>query len=197
MKSVLIAIQPYWVFLIIAKTMGWEIDQEKTVEVRKNFPKDLDWNKKSIIYCSKNKQSFNRIPKKYQPLMERFLGKAIGYFICDRINFIGWASNPTRLDWKNAYNKESCLTNNELYAYTKGGLFYEWHISNLVIYDKPKELSEFYAEGECDTKNCEKCIWFSYDRFQGEESCELSNRYKPITRPPQSWCYVEELGVQE
>ena len=41
MKSVLIAIQPYWVFLIIATKMGWEIDQEKTVEVRKSFPKDL------------------------------------------------------------------------------------------------------------------------------------------------------------
>lgn len=36
-KSVLISIQPYWVFLIIAKTMGWNIDKEKTAEVRKNF----------------------------------------------------------------------------------------------------------------------------------------------------------------
>ncbi len=46
MKSVLISIQPYWVFLIIARLMGWNIPQEKTVEVRKDYPKDgiLDCN---------------------------------------------------------------------------------------------------------------------------------------------------------
>ncbi len=38
MKSVLISIQPYWVFLIIARLMGWNIPQEKTVEVRKDYP---------------------------------------------------------------------------------------------------------------------------------------------------------------
>ena len=48
-KSVLISIQPYYVFLIIAKTMGWDIPQEKTIEVRKTVPKDKDWNKKVII----------------------------------------------------------------------------------------------------------------------------------------------------
>ncbi len=31
MKVVLISIQPYYVFLIIARAMGWKIDQEKTV----------------------------------------------------------------------------------------------------------------------------------------------------------------------
>ena len=41
MKAVLMSIQPYWVFLIIARIMGWKIDKEKTIEVRKNFPKDL------------------------------------------------------------------------------------------------------------------------------------------------------------
>lgn len=40
MKEVLISIKPYWVFLIIAKTMGWNIDKEKTVEFRKTCPKD-------------------------------------------------------------------------------------------------------------------------------------------------------------
>lgn len=29
MKGVLISIQPYYVFLIIAKAMGWEIDDEQ------------------------------------------------------------------------------------------------------------------------------------------------------------------------
>lgn len=191
MKSVLIAIQPYWVFLIIAKTMGWDIDQEKTVEVRKNFPKDLDWNKKSIIYCSKNKQSFNRIPKKYQPLMEKFLGKVIGEFVCDRINKIGWISYPTNSNWIDCKYEETCLTSRETYEYTKGDLFYEWHITDLVIYDEPKELEEFYTLKKCNSF-----------RISGYEStaCIYDGDCKVpvyLERPPQSWCYVEESEEKE
>ena len=62
MKSVLISIQPYWVFLIIAQTMGWNISEEKTVEVRKTFPKGEIWDKVAKIYCSKDKKSFAQIP---------------------------------------------------------------------------------------------------------------------------------------
>ena len=54
--------------------------------------------------------------------------------------------------------------------YGKGKPLYAWHISDLVIYDKPKELSEF--EGLRKTK-------FGYEPIE-------------IKRPPQSWCYVEE-----
>ena len=71
-KSVLISIQPYRAFLIIARIMGWNIPQDKTVEVRKDFPKDSAWNKRVHIYCSKNRKSFNRIPKQYRHLMEKF-----------------------------------------------------------------------------------------------------------------------------
>lgn len=91
MKSVLISIQPYWVFLIIAKTMGWNVNQEKTVEIRKSHPKDENWNKVAKMYCSKDKKSFDRIPKEYRPLMERFLGKVIGEFVCDCIEEIGYS----------------------------------------------------------------------------------------------------------
>lgn len=186
MKSVLISIQPYWVFLIIAKIMGWEINQEKTVEVRKTCPKDLDWNKKAIIYCSKNKQSFNLIPKKYQPLMEKFLGKVTGHFVCNRIDYIGWISTPAKLDWKNYYDEKSCLTSSQLYDYSDGGCYYEWHISDLVIYDKPKELREFYTLCEKIPSEiaCRGCI------NNQNEFCQI--KHKPLTRPPQSWCYVEE-----
>ena len=88
MKSVMISIKPYWVFLIIAKTMGWNISKEKTIEVRKNCPQDDEWNKAVKIYCTKDKKSFNFIPKEYQPFMEKFLGKVIGEFVCDRIDTI-------------------------------------------------------------------------------------------------------------
>ncbi len=230
MKSILIAIQPYWVFLIIAKIMGWEIDQEKTVEVRKTFPKDLNWNKKSIIYCSENKQSFNRIPKKYQPLMVKFLGKVIGEFVCDKIDDFYCASIPYRKEnnlgyghfidngvykvdgWhegvvfersgpridtmlKNTDLENMCLSAQEIFDYIGiGKHLYGWHITDLVIYDKPKELGEFYRE--CEEYKCDNCPFLYVENTPNcyETWCEVGEKI-PITRPPQSWCYVEEMGV--
>lgn len=197
MKSVLIAIQPYWAFLIIAKKMGWEIDQEKTVEVRKSFPKDLDWNKKSIIYCGKNKQSFNRIPKKYQPLMEKFLGKVIGEFVCDKIHDIALKREfETGYEyWECGYfAEEDCLSMEEFEGYLKKGFGYGWHITDLVIYETPKELSEFYRE--CEEYRCDNCPYLYVENTPNcyETYCEVYGKI-PIKRPPQSWCYVEEMGV--
>ena len=37
------------------------LQKEKTIEVRKDYPKASDWNKVTPIYCSKNRKSFNRI----------------------------------------------------------------------------------------------------------------------------------------
>ena len=202
MKSVLIPIQPYWVFLIIAKKMGWDIDHEKTVEVRKNFPKDLSWDKKSIIYCSKNKRSFNRIPKKYQPLMEKFLGKVIGEFVCDDIDTIAVFNDLLYCVKNSQANKlqQMCLTVDKIKTYLGNkNIGYNWHISDLKIYDKPRELSEFYVEGDCDCMNCKNCYWFdSGNGYNVEDDCnlaykgiELHKSFKPLKRAPQSWCYVE------
>nr|DAJ47306.1 MAG TPA: protein of unknown function (DUF365) [Caudoviricetes sp.] len=54
-----------------------------------------------------------------------------------------------------------------LKKYSNGSGLYGWHISDLVIYDKPKSIKEFYHYGV--------------------------RRGAKITRPPQSWCYAEEL----
>ena len=55
-------------------------------------------------------------------------------------------------------------------------------ISDLIIYDNPKELSEFVKP--CNHNNdCCTCDRYDY----------IGHRcYDKITRPPQSWCYVEE-----
>ena len=172
-KSVLISTQPYYVFLIIAKTMGWDIPQEKTIEVRKTVPKDKDWDKKVIIYCSKSKKSFAKIPKEYQSLMGRLSGKVIGEFVCDTIiTDRTFGHNPM-------FKALSCMSDAEIASYCTANEMYGFHISDLVIYDKPKELSEFCKPVDChrgtQRDNCVGC-W----------DCE-------ITRPPQSWYYVEEL----
>ena len=60
-------------------------------------------------------------------------------------------------------------------------------ISDLVIYDKPKELSEFLI----DCKYCSKI-------FVGDPSCWQGcvNGYRRLKRPPQSWCYVESEDAE-
>lgn len=222
MKSVLLSIKPYWVFLIIAKTMGWQIDKQKTVEVRKSYPKDENWNKKVIVYCTKDYKSFNKIPKEYQPQMEKFLGKVIGEFVCDEISkftaeFVDddcyedirycydtldgdedelvIATNEDEKANNNWLCKSACLTFNDIKKYIGVNFheipFYGWHISDLVIYDKPKELSEFYKSNILSYDD-----WL-YGIYNGRGGATASyESYKNIfrlKRPPQSWCYVEEL----
>lgn len=199
MKSVMISIKPYWVFLIIAKTMGWNIDKEKTVEVRKTYPQDDEWDKVGKIYCTKDKKSFNHIPKKYQPFMEKFLGKVIGEFVCDRIDTTRKRGIDDNFDycylsldkWGNddiepeiTAVKNSCVLKDDLNDYGKNSrMLYGWHISNLKLYDKPKGLGEF-------EKPCNRNCFTPCPHYRGKEyECE-----KPIiTRPPQSWCYVESI----
>ena len=178
MKSVLISIQPYWVFLIIAKIMGWNIGNEKMVEVRKNYPKAENWNKAVKIYCSKDKKSFSKIPKEYQPLMERFLGKVIGEFVCDIIEPYWFGSEETDIgEYEDVQN--SCVPVEELLTYAGGKEVYFWSISQLKIYDKPKPLSEFHTVGYTKVKG-------SVYGWTDEEEKSWQ-----ISRPPQSWCYVE------
>lgn len=81
-----------------------------------------------------------------------------------------------------------CVTSNEIMKYTDNGNkdLTAMHISDLVIYDKPKDLNEFkkinrdcfYSDLGLAIPNCDKCK---------EPTCF-------IQRPPQSWCYVEELN---
>lgn len=197
MKSVLISIQPYWVFLIIAKSMGWSVKEEKTVEIRKNFPKDEDWDRTAFIYCSRDKKSFNRIPKEYQPEMTRFLGKVIGAFNCERLDTIGKRGLKNTFDYcylsldmfgnddvevEITAIKKSCVPKKELNEYgEKINRLYAWHISNLVIYDKPKELNDF-----CKPDYKHNCFG-SWVWKQGSF----------LTQPPMSWCYVKDWFYTE
>ena len=183
MKAVLMSIQPYWAFLIIARLMGLDIPQAKTVEVRKNFPQDSAWSRKTLIYCSKAMGSFKRIPEQYQQFMRKLMGKVIGEFVCDRIEEI----KPFGLEDPIEFEKQTCMRMTEIVRYLGGLYGYGWHISDLKIYDKPKELGEFRKP--CPAKNQNSCLGCKYQEYEHlHPMC-----HDKLTRPPQSWCYVEEL----
>lgn len=93
--------------------------------------------------------------------------------------------------------KEMCLSAQELFDYIGVGKhLYSWHISDLKIYDKPKELRKFrkpldrvwgsYCNDYCDRG----CISFGSTDY----SCnDYWNWEKGLTRPPQSYMFVEEV----
>lgn len=168
MKEVLISIRPKWCELIASG--------EKTVEVRKTKPK-LEPPFKVYIYCTigDGAKGDRLVPSGIA------CGKVIGEFVCDRICYVrNYGSCVDIYDFI-----ASCLSAYELikYATDKNGNVvypYGWHISGLVIYEKPKELSEFYKVGYRETR----------DGVYGWTTEE--EKSWQIKRPPQSWCYVEE-----
>ena len=131
MKSVLISIKPKYVELIA--------NGEKTIEVRKSAPKEVPF--KAYIYETKGATEMPWVDEDGH-FIYKGRGQVIGEFICDKVMFL----TPLGLrgfEMRDEILKSICLTNDDLNAY--GGLktLYGWHISDLKIYDKPKELSEF------------------------------------------------------
>ena len=191
MKSVLRSIKPYWLYLIL---IG-----KKTTEVGKNFPKAEDWNKEVFLYCSKDMKSFNRIPEKDRGWMQKYLGKVACRFVCDEIILDEKGENSDLLRF---YGN---LTHDELLQYGKNKTLYGWHISDLVIYDKPREFGEFYTIDNEAVQKCENRFQSYYNftdtgYIKNGFACSYKDQWcdkcktKPLTRPPQSWMYVE---VQE
>lgn len=183
MKSVLISIQPKWCELIASG--------KKTVEVRKTKPK-LDTPFKVYIYETKRQWIYSVLRKMgLHNLVNRLamgVGKVVGEFVCDSIETVDYSQNYyfTRF--------YTCLKTSEMWEYGRGKPLYAWHISNLVIYDKPKELYEFktLCTNFYDGKHCEECDYFIDGRgYEYDESDCGCDGLKSLTRPPQSWCYVE------
>ena len=174
MKAVLISIKPKYVELIASG--------EKTIEVRKTRPK-IETPFKCYIYATKSGDRIVLKNDRVWEISKELTGKVMGEFVCDRVNKVGWISSPDKSSWIDRYDKETCLTARETYEYAKGGIFYEWHISDLVIYDKPKELSEFTPICKYKDERCWNCVCYE-EAFGG--CCRV------LSRPPQSWCYVKE-----
>lgn len=179
MKSVLIAIRPQWVEKIA--------NGEKTIEVRRTRPK-LEVPFKCYIYETKGQyvKFIHGAHTKYG----YGCGKVIGEFVCDKVEKLEEHIEQGGLYYilSDTFNEQAQLDNWELHDYGKGKTLYGWHISDLKIYDRPRELSEFSRP--CSYSGlCFSCKRTSFKK-DGNLLCNTK-----ITRPPQSWMHVEDLGV--
>lgn len=182
MKSVLMSIQPKWCELIA--------NGKKTVEVRKTKPK-LDVPFKVYIYETKDKK-FENIGIYWEngKTFEHNIGKVIGEFVCEKIDEYRYGVYEGEFCYHipTVEGEKTCLEYPEAEEYGNGKPLYFWHISNLVIYDKPRELSEFRKPciyGEESDVSCFSCDKSGY-RPDMHIDC-----FNMVTKPPQSWCYVE------
>lgn len=214
-KEVLLSIKPKFCKLIA--------DGRKIYELRKTKP-NLKPPFKCYIYCTLPKKRFSigqgnyacsdnlylsnnkvKFGEGFEDVGKKTIslnGKVIGEFVCDNI--------LSHCEMANADIAEQygCVKKEDIFAYSKGKEVFGWHISNLVIYEKPKELSEFMVIDKDMLKECPYRIraYNNPDRTNGAllKGTYLCNNSfepdfcrgqcgvatKPLTRPPQSWGYV-------
>lgn len=224
-RSVMISVKPRFCDLIAR--------EKKKIEVRKTRPKtEIPF--KCYIYCTRAKRSEKLysngtvIVKDTRKLLDpsvrypgskifqRWNGKVIGEFVCDKIHSVHVPSDIRYcVDfgiWSPLSEKvlnDACLTAEESLDYAGNKEFiFGWHISDIVIYDKPKELSEFYVEDTEAIKDCKNRFRFGQPESVTQNGGWINGGYgclkdgepewcekclkKPLVRPPQSWCYAEE-----
>lgn len=194
-KSILQSINPQYCELIASG--------KKTIEVRKTKPK-IPTPFKVYIYQTKHSWIYNIYSK-----IADWQGKVIGEYICNETTkypYGPYNDGEHLLPFGDL--EKTCLDGIELYNYLSTVDGCGWHISDLKIYDKPKDLNEFYVVDNEAVKQCEyrnKCYINPYltngGWLNGTYSCSYNGEHefctkckvKPLTRPPQSWCYIEEV----
>lgn len=203
MKAIVLSVRPQWCEKIASG--------KKTIEVRKSAPKEVPF--KAYIYATRPKKyykcgavstsdellwlangkvemgdgfKFWADGDEYQCLN----GRIIGEFICDKVYEYTFSHYEAEYRVTHVEQEVMCLNQPELIQYGKGETIYVWHISDLKIYDKPKELSEFYriCKNPCKPSNGKiLCLTTKTLKMNG---CDGKI---PLTRPPQSYMYVKEV----
>ena len=211
--SVMMSIKPKYCELIAAG--------KKTIEVRKTKPR-IETPFKCYIYCTLPKERYSigqgncacsdnlylcdnkvKFGEGFEDIGNETTslnGKIIGEFVCDEILCFPYVEGEEAGEY--VYNiptvigEQTCLDYGDVSNYGNGKSLYFWHISNLVIYDEPKELSKFYTwcpeyERAHITSKCGRCRHISFNEFDRYLECDCKGE-KKLTRPPQSWYYVVE-----
>lgn len=194
MKSIMLSIQPKWVEKILSG--------EKTIEIRKTAPK-CKLSVEVYIYCTKatNKRFTlwqSKLRGGYRYLDDRshnqfdysLNGNVVAKFTLNNVEKFSVPYPAFFIEVEERLRHitdDSCLTLSKLHRYLKNKSGSALHIDNLQVFDKPRELREFKV----------KCKdW--HDGMSGcDDVCGLyengkcRNGYRPLSKPPQSWCYVE------
>ena len=180
MKAVLMSIHPKWVEKIF--------NGEKTIDVRKVAP-NLKPPYTVYMYMKAARERF--------PLWEYITAyanskgeivngsqKVVGEFVCCAVEKydIDLGGNYYRISDKDAV--QARLDQNLLFKYGNGRDLHGLHIAAPKPYDKPKGLGTFVKICPMKNSDCGKCEWYS-------EYSNTCTNY--VTRPPRSWCYVEEI----
>lgn len=175
-KAVLLSIRPEWCDKIL--------NRKKTVELRKSCPVH-GTPFKVYIYCTKAKSKIGYLRIVPGKGWLRLDGTVIGEFTCKKITGLthvgetgNWESDRLHVMEPGSYYKPAdeilkaaCMSKWEAEKYLKGRDGLVWHISDLKIYDNPRKLEE----------------------FAGLQRTRFGMQPFEVQRPPQSWCYVEEL----
>ena len=190
MKAILMSDRAYWCMLMMNK--------KKTVEVRKGTALYKATQKlideygfaEFYVYCTKDKSDKETLKfmrgrygcmKNYDPY-----GKVIFKFRCYNVEEIGmwnYSEYGTKTLMEDSLCIYSCLDYFELKNYIKEKPSTAIHISDLEIFDKPKELSEFRKIGK-------------YCKYQGRDTyCDYCSHCDCIgdelTKAPQSYMFIE------
>ena len=192
MKAVMISIQPQWAEKIA--------NGEKTIEVRKTAPQEVPF--KAYIYETQGRTETPWIDEDGH-FIYKGRGQVIGEFICDKVYPIkNRGSRFSVADEEqgvtNEIARQSCLDYDDMVSYFGNKDGFGWHISDLKIYDKPKELGDFKKTKELIARTCGmQAMNGLCCAIDHEELCDNIKCCFKTPCPPQSWCYVEDLGEEE
>lgn len=201
MKAILMSFKSKWIAKIL--------NGEKTLEIRKRFPLDyVGW---VYIYCTENSKLLHKNvadiwwveDKGFQKENKRleieqqpaYNGKVVGRFWCDKVGVIelhNCLSIPTiaYTTFADKYYSDSdlqaasCLSGGELTRYLgtdKEEVGFAIPISDLEIFDEPKELSEF------ENYNMVREVELNAEYYKGFDTSKIT----VVKKAPQSWFYVE------
>lgn len=208
-KAVLISIRPEWCKKIL--------DGEKTVEVRRTCPVH-GTPFKAYIYCTRtaskefilDDDNWDVSAKKHGGWPGK-RGRVIGEFTCKKITGLTHVGETGSREPASLYVmapgsyykpadellKAACMSKETAEKYLKGRDGCGWHISDLKIYDKPRDLDEFSrfgfwgmnGTGVCENYGCKN--YEPSDSYMIPPTCKINGC--SVYRPPQSWCYVEDF----
>lgn len=240
MKSVLMSIKPKYCELIVSGEKTLEIRKSKP-KLQPPFKCYVYCTKSGFSIYGDEKQYVtdysNLLNEENSKAFEKttnlhkWNGKVIGEFVCDKIDEIHISTELMYEKEVTGFSErtlnilnQSCLSYDEIIKYSGFTLdnynaqkeyLYGWHISDLIIYDKPKELSEFmvidkgmlkectyriraYNNPDCTNGALLKGTYVCNNSFEPDfcrGQCGIAT--KPLTRPPQSWCYVDEQSTNK